>query len=857
VANTSVNTSTVSPTASISIGSITITPTASSFIFANMTSFYYINVQPLINGTNSGQSSTVFTGTTTYSNPRNQYNANSTYSYSIVPYNAVNIPGSVYNTTTVSPMSSVSVGTISYTAQQISFSLLNPTSYYNITIARLVNGQPIESYKSVPYGTLAYTDPSNAFFASMAYSYSIQSYNALGSAGLSYTTSPVSLPATVTTGPICINSNDVSFVIINTSSFYSVSVARIINGKQIETFQPVSLGTKVYIDPSNAFYTNVKYSYAIQPYNAVGIAGTVIITPYVYYGIISEISVQNKNIIDSFGLLSYYSFEYITNTTISEYVPPNSTIIDTMGMVMNYVFDIPLILPAVMPYYTTYCSTTTISISLVNSPTLYYLSVARIINDTPIENYQILPPGISVYTDPSNVFYPMNVYSYSFIPYNIAELPSLSYTTVGVSPLPSISTGAFSSNNSDISFALLTSTSFYQVAVQRLVNGTSIESFQSVPYGTTVYVDPSNVFSPDVSYSYMIIPYNVLGIAGPSYTTPFVSPLPYVNTGPMSYNNMNISFGLFGDYNTVKIARIINGTFIETYQSVPYATTTYIDPSNVFYPINTYSYSILPYNKSGVVGLSYTTIPVSPLPSISMGSIGNICVSGNDISFALFRSTTYTTVGIARIINGQIIESYQSIPYVPSVTTIYIDPSNMFYAINSYSYSIVPYNVLGTAGTPIVTTPVSPFPYVNVGIPIETFKNISITLNGYPSFYQVSVQRLKNRVPIESFKLLSPTVTTLYTDPSSVFYYDISYSYAVIPYNAVGQAGNMVTSVSVLHILPTVISTISVQNMNIIDSIGLITYYSYEPILNAPSYEPVFLTMIDISGIVMNYGFDL
>ena len=497
-----------------------------------------------------------------------------------------------------------------------------------------------------------------------------------------------------------------------------------------------------------------------------------------------------------------------------------------------------------------------ISVSLINSPTLYYLSGARIINGTFIENYQALSPGISVYTDPSNVFYPINVYSYSFIPYNIAGLPSSPYATVGVSPLPSISTGPFSSNSSDISFALLTSTSFYQASIQRLLNGTPIETFQSVPYGTTVYVDPSNSFSTDVSYSYAIVPYNVLGVAGPTYTTSFVSFLPIINAGPVSYNNSDISFALFGNFNTVTVARIVNGQPIETYKSVPYGTTIYIDPSNIFYPINTYSYSILPYNKSGVVGLSYTTIPISPLPSISIGSIGNICVNGNDISFALLTSTSYTTVGIARLVNGQPIESYQSIPYG---TTIYIDPSNVFYSVNSYSYSILPYNAVGQAGTTFVTTPVSPYPSVNVGIPIETFQNISMALNGYPSFYQVSVQRLHNRIPIESFQLLSPTITTIYTDPSIVFNYDISYSYSVIPYNAVGQAGNMVTSVAVLYILPTFISTISVQNMNIIDSIGLSVYYSFEPLTNAvaPSYVPTFLTMIDNSGMLMNYGFDL
>ena len=399
------------------------------------------------------------------------------------------------------------------------------------------------------------------------------------------------------------------------------------------------------------------------------------------------------------------------------------------------------------------------------------------------------------------------------------------------------------------------------VAIARIVNGTPIETYQSVPYGITTYIDPSNAFYPMNSYSYSILPYNVLGTAGTMYTTIPICPLPDVNIGSIGnicVNSNDISFALLNttSYNTISIARLVNGQLIEPYQSIPYGTTIYIDPSNMFYPINTYSYSILPYNKFGMVGISYTTTPVSVYPSISIGSIRNICVSGNDISFALLSTTTYNTISIARLVNGQPIESYQSIPYG---TTIYIDPSNVFYSVNSYSYSILPYNAVGQAGTTFVTTPVSPYPSVNVGIPIETFQNISMALNGYPSFYQVSVQRLHNRIPIESFQLLSPTITTIYTDPSIVFNYDISYSYSVIPYNAVGQAGNMVTSVAVLYILPNFISTISVQNMNIIDSIGLSVYYSFEPLTNAvaPSYVPTFLTMIDNSGMLMNYGFDL
>jgi len=856
VANTSVTTSTISPIPTVNINIVSVTPTASSFTMTNTNSFYYVVVQPLINGINSGQTTTLFTGTTTYTNPNNQYYANSTYSYSVIPYNAVNISNSSTVTTVVSPPSSISTGTICINSNDISFALLNPTSFYSVSVARIVNGNQIETLRPVPSVTTVYIDPSNAFYASMTYSYTIQSYNAMGTAGSSYTTIPVSLPATVITGPIYINSNDASFALLNPGSFYSVSVARIINGIQIEPYQPMPVGATVYIDPSNVFYNNIQYSYAVKPYNALGIAGTVFTIPYVYFGIISAISIRNKNIIDSVGLLSYYPFDYIADTTLSTYVAPYSNMIDPTGLVMYYCYDVPLILPAIMPVCTISCSTTAISVSFLNSPTLYNLSVARMVNGIPIEDYQSLPPGISTYTDPSNVFYPVNVYSYSFIPYNIAGLPSSSYTTVGISPLPTITTGPFSINYNDISFALLTSTSFYQASVQRWVNGQPIETYQPISYGTTVYVDPSNSFSTDVSYSYALLPYNVLGVVGSVYITPFVSPLPTVTVSIVSYNNNDISFAISGQYHTVSIVRLVNGTPIEPYQSVPYGTTIYIDPSNVFYPMNSYSYSIIPYSALGIAGLSYTTLPISPLPSISIGSIGNICVNGNDISFALLRSTSYYSVSIARWVNGIPIENYQSIPYG---TTKYIDPSNVFYPTNSYSYSILPYNALGTAGTTFVTSSVSPFPFVNVDIPTQTYQNITVTLLGNSSFYQVAVQRLRNGIPIETFQMMSPTMTALYTDPATAFYHDISYSYAVIPYNVVGQPGNMVTSVAILYTLAIVTSTVSIQYKELIDISGFVLYYPFEPFTNtvAPSYVPTYLSFIDTSGLYMYYHFDL
>jgi hypothetical protein len=587
---------------------------------------------------------------------------------------------------------------------------------------------------------------------------------------------------------------------------------------------------------------NRLYSYQLQPIIS-GVYGVV----YIISGKIGTL-VNNYNLIDPYGLIMNYGFDFIMSTLPVSNKTQYLSIIDKSGMIMYYDYDTTTEANPVIGYGTMSCSTSAISVSFDYTPTVYYLSVARFVNGTAVGQYNPLPPGVFQYTDPGSVFYPTNVYSYSFIPYSGSGVQGSPYTTAAVSPPPSISAGSFLSTSSNISFSLLTSTSFYQVSIQRLLNGTPIETYQSVPYGTTVYVDPSNSFSTYVAYSYTMIPYNVLGVAGPTYTTPFISPLPYVTTGPISYTSSDISFALFGNFNTVTIARNVNGIPIESYQSVPYGTTIYIDPSHVFNATNTYSYSILPYNKSGVAGVSYTTTPISTYPSISMGSVGNICVNNNDISFALLSTNTYNTISIARLVNGQPIEPYQP---VPNGTTIYIDPSNVFYPANSYSYSIVPYNMVGRAGTAFVTMPVSPYPMISVGVPMTTYQQITVSLIGYPSFYQIAVQRLVNRTPIEPFKMLSPELTTVYTDPSSSFLYDSSYSYAIIPYNAVGQAGNQVTT-TVIQYTMIYLS----ESTAPIDNYRLIMFYPFNYMAYSVPNSTSYSSIIDNSGMLFYYRFD-
>lgn len=854
----------VSPYATVSMGSIFVTTTCISFNILNNRTFSSVNITKIVNG-NYGISQSISTADIyTFIDPSNRFTADSSYAYSMVPLNAIGVSNSMNNvvTTTVSPHASspVFVGYISVSPSSISWSYQTTGKCYFIQVTRIVQGVLDNTSTSIqPIGSNIYVDPSNSFTADSSYAYSVIPYNAIGILNYSAisVTAPVSVASSVSIGSIFCSYQQISFPLTNVQNFYSISVARIVNGTQIEDYQPMVLdSTYTYTDPSNTFYSDVSYSYTIQSYNAVGVPGSTYITmPISPSGVISEMVVQYMNVVDKTGLYMYYPFETVAYSNVYLDVAPNIAVVDLTGLIAYYHFDTPTIKDAGIASIGSVLSTSSqISMSLLASPSNYNVSVVRLVNGQPVDT-QFLPPGSNVYTDPSQVFYPINVYSYTFVSYNLAGIQGTSYTTQGISPEPTISTGPFSLNSQDISFTLNTTTSFTQVSVQRYVNGKSIEPAQLLPIGTTVYVDPSNIFYADVSYSYSLVPYNVLGMIGTTYMTPYISPLPYVAAATVLYNRTDISMVLTGDFRTVTVRRNVNGQPIETYKSVPYGTTVYVDPSHVFYPINTYSYTFVPYSKAGVQGLAYTTQAVAPLPSISTGSVGNMCVSGNDISFALLPSLTYSQVAIARMVGGVQVENYQLLTLG---TLVYMDTGVVLSTNVLYSYAILPYNVLGTSGTAITTIPVSAYPWVNVGIPEGNIQTISFDISANSSFYQIAVQRLLNGTAIESFQLLSPSVTTTYTDPSNVFVRDISYSYAVIPYNVVGQMGTKVFTTPILISQYYVISELSVQNMNIVNMTGLQMYYPFEYVTNITlslNINAPYLNIVDISGMMMYYTF--
>ena len=691
-------------------------------------------------------------------------------------------------------------------------------SYYTTGITRISTNRLGTTYTPLiatyANNVNSYTD-TGPFTADSSYSYAIVPANVLKQNGTSVYTSLFSPTASVSVTNISVTYSQLLFIFASINTFYDVSIALINNGVvgTYYVYKPASTSL-TFSDPSNSFTAGVPYAYSITPRNAFGQLGTNYVTSTVLPPIPPTYSTKARALIDTTGMIIYYVCDFVTSTLPPSYTLGNCTNIDTTSMIMYYNYDVPMLPLGTISTVVT-CTSTSSTVAITYSAACYSVYVARIVNGTQIEIYQPVTPGAS-YTDPSSVFYPFNMYSYAFIPYNLAGFPGTPYTTTDVAPIPSISTGPLSSNYQDISFVLYSSSTYYTCSIQLWGNGSPLTNYTAIPYGTTTYIDSSITFSPDVSYNYQIIPYNTVGIAGPLYTTDFTSPLPYVVASTISCNNTTISVPMLGTFTTVSIARMVNGYAIETPQLIPYGITTYVDPSNVFYSINSYTYSIIPYSQSGAAGLAYTTNPVSPLPSIT---IGPIRISGNDSSFAILSNLSYNTISVERLVNGYTIGTIKMVPYGQSV---FIDPSNVFYGANTYSYAITPYNIFGVAGSAITTSVVSPASSVTAIVPVLKYETISLNLVGYPSYYQVAVRRLVNRVPIDvSYQILSPGVT-VYTDPSNSFFADISYSYSVITYNALGAASSMITTPTFQYSLPLNL-TPYVKNMEIVSANNLHT----------------------------------
>ena len=330
-----IRTSVVSPFSTVNIGTISVSTTQISFPYVNTSSYYRVDVTRIYQNTTID--TTTFIQPVAYTDPSTNFTADSSYIYTLTSYNALNTLGTSFTTTALSPNASVTLGAIAATGSYLAFPITNISTAYYVSVARITNGV-VGPYTDLAPGATSFTDR-GSFTADTSYAYSIRPYNALYILGTVYTSVPASPPASVQIGPISTSITDISFAFINTTSFYQVAVARMMDGQIYDDYVLQPPGTVVYIDPSNVFSGSIKYSYSIIPYNILGIAGATLTTPQVNVGVVSASSAQFYDVIEITGLVSYYPFDFITEGASPIYTPIFASVIDTAELTMYYAFD--------------------------------------------------------------------------------------------------------------------------------------------------------------------------------------------------------------------------------------------------------------------------------------------------------------------------------------------------------------------------------------------------------------------------------------------------------------------------------------------------------------------------------------
>jgi hypothetical protein len=496
-----------------------------------------------------------------------------------------------------------------------------------------------------------------------------------------------------------------------------------------------------------------------------------------------------------------------------------------------------------------------ISMTFFGANTYYNVTIARLVSGV-YGTYTTLGAGVTSYNDPSNAFFANTTYQYSILPYNAIGTVGTELLSPIVSPPATVVVNPIAITATTSSFSFVSTTTFYSVNVAPVINGV-IGTYSGVAPGTAVYVDPGASFSTWNSYSYSIIPFNAVGGQGTTYTIPSaVSPIPTFNAsniGPIFVSATCISFNLLNaaTYNTVSIARVINGT-IGMYIAVPKGTTTYIDPSNAFLPSFAYSYSIIPYNVLGGNGVTYLSSSVSP-PALAV-AVGTPTVTTTAISFPLINTMNYYQVYASRTDNGVTGPYFSSPPYAANFT----DPSNSFYASRTYSYTIIPYNAVGTPNNALtITTPtVSPPATVTIGVTSANYVDISFNFLNMYTFSSINLAPITGGV-LGTYTGIYVPASSLYIDPRISFQWGIYYNYSIIPYNALGAQGTTLVTTPTMPPLIGITSPNAVRFLQVIDNTRILAYYPFDYVNgSAPYFTPSYEAVVDICNIRMYYPFD-
>ena len=748
---------------------------------------------------------------------------NEIYSYKVTFYNGNNVPYVLsydVSSVTLSTVTNASYGIIT----PYSINIINIMGYYS----NLQYVRTLDDINTI-FNILNITDTSlndTGLLPNTKYSYRFIPYNQKNIIGIQYSLGDIITRPIFNFASIGTVTQSTIELREFTGNYSKLEIQRLNNN--IITYDVSNITADSWIDTGLSL--NTLYTYKIIPYNPNDLSG-------VFYNELSQYTNANGQI----APITYVNTEYnklqinwtgtyssalitknngdalnplISNNYSSSNSPQISVvgnIIDT-GLLPNTVYSYTVTLLSgngiatvissdismiTIPEVTggSFGTITTTSIELLDISGAYNnVKIDRTSDGTTFTNDVLtMNPG-TIVTDSSLT--PNTSYSYRITPYNSLNVNGNSIIIGPVYTLPIINTAEINTIT-NIKTTLLVSYSAQTIKINRIVNEITYENVLNITTPTTTTMDIN--LNPNTLYGYSLIPYNITGNAGPTFT---VAPkYTHANCSFTNFTNITssqIQINWSGIYNFITVTRNPNIIPIvilnrETSPTPQIAYNRSIIDTGLS-PNTSYEYRIKVYNDKNINNNSSNdTIEKLKQTTLSIVNVAN------------YRNITYNKIGI--LVSSA---SYKKIEvFRVGVTNsvgniIYPDTSFNDINLNSntpYSYNLVSYNSSDVSSIPytglgsVTTDPsgsISPCTNITTG-------QIQINWSGYYN----SVKIMRN---IDSRQILSRNNSTdsIYTNKTDFFIdtnlnANTNYTYTVTLYNNYNLVGTAIVITSTIN----------------------------------------------------------
>jgi hypothetical protein len=621
-----------------------------------------------------------------------------------------------------------------------------------------------------------------------------------------------------------------------------------------------------------------------------------------YNGYMEDFRVYNRalSIQDVFSLWNY-GYQTMGSIASTQY----ANLIDSSAIQLYYPFDQGTGVTTYLPFFNTQPSYGTIgfgTITLQYGPATnyYYVTITR--NKLGIPGIPVVQSiGATSFVDISLTGITADSsYTYTITPTSISGNNGNSYTTSIISPTSDISISNIPSTLSKTGITLNfwsfspSYVSFYDVSISRIGGGVItgvVGTVTSNASPTTIYSynDSSADISANTTYQYLLSSHNAINVGGGTVITPWLSPYAvatFVSYTDITKTSLTVNFGTVTSFYDVSISRISNigggaSDTSDAYVSLNVGQTSYTDTmvtANLLY-----KYAILPYNAIGISGdITVTSTYTSPTSDVSFYSV--VSSTSTDTIGINFGSVSqsyvsYYDVSISRI-NGGVVTGVIGLVASntsPTTTYSYTDTNTDIYANTTYQYLLTSHNAINESGGTVITPLLSPYPVVNFSSYTNVSKNgVTVNFGTVISCYNVSICRITNTVGYDVYgSYITLSAGQINYSDQGFFSAVSNYKYAIIPYNAVNNSGDVVFTPYVSPISDVSYSTfLSTPNtLTIYFMSASNVYLSYASItvsrvsggvvtgilgnvVSTEAHTVQYLNIIDNAGVVMYYPFE-